>query len=137
MNNKNSILKMVGGVCLMLVAVLMLTSAKGDDGVMTKENGMYVVNTTTLGKNVVGYVGTTPLKIYIQKDKIVKVEALKNQETPKYNAMIKRKLLPKWEGMKVKDAEKQPVDAVTGATITSDAVKKNVQLGLEYYKKNK
>ena len=121
----------------MLVAVLMLTSAKGDDGVMTKENGMYVVNTTTLGKNVVGYVGTTPLKIYIQKDKIVKVEALKNQETPKYNAMIKRKLLPKWEGMKVKDAEKQPVDAVTGATITSDAVKKNVQLGLEYYKKNK
>ena len=124
-------------MCLLLVAVLFLSSAKGDDGVMTKENGMYVVNTTTLGKNVVGYVGATPLKIYIQKDKIVKVEALKNQETPKYNAMIKRKLLTKWDGMKVKDAEKQPVDAVTGATFTSEAVKKNVQLGLEYYKKHK
>ena len=124
-------------MCLLLVAVLFLSSAKGDDGVMTKENGMYVVNTTTLGKNVIGYVGTTPLKIYIQKDKIVRVEMLKNQETPKYNAMIKRKLIPAWNDMKIKDAEKQTVDGVTGATITSDAVKKNVKLGLEYYKKHK
>ena len=109
----------------------------GDDGVITKENGMTVVNTTTLSKNVIGYVGTTPLKIYIQKDKIVRVEMLKNQETPKYNAMIKRKLIPAWNDMKIKDAEKQNVDGVTGATITSDAVKKNVQLGLDYYKKHK
>ena len=98
---------------------------------------MTVVNTTTLSKNVIGYVGTTPLKIYIQKDKIVRVEMLKNQETPKYNAMIKRKLIPAWNDMKIKDAEKQNVDGVTGATITSDAVKKNVQLGLDYYKKHK
>ena len=104
---------------------------------MTKENGMYVVNTTTLGKNVVGYVAATPLKIYIQKDKIVKVEALKNQETPKHNAKVKRMLLTKWDGMKVKDVAKQKVDGVTGATITSDAMKKNVQLGVEYYLKNK
>ena len=117
--------------------VLILSSAKADDGVMTKENGMYVVNTTTLGKNVVGYVGATPLKIYIQKDKIVKVEALKNQETPKHNAKVKRMLLTKWDGMKVKEVAKQKVDGVTGATITSDAMKKNVQLGVEYYLKHK
>ena len=137
MNNKKSSLKNILGLCILLCAVLMLSSAKGDDGVITKENGMTVVNTTTLGKNVVGYVGATPLKIYIQKDKIVRVEMLKNQETPKYNAMIKRKLIPAWNDMNVKDAEKQNVDGVTGATFTSDAVKKNVQLGLEYYKKHK
>ena len=137
MNNKKSSLKNILGLCLLLCAVVMLSSAKGDDGVITKENGMTVVNTTTLSKNVIGYVGTTPLKIYIQKDKIVRVEMLKNQETPKYNAMIKRKLIPAWNDMKLKDAEKQKVDGVTGATITSDAVKKNVQLGLEYYKKHK
>ena len=137
MNNKKSSLKNIFGLCLLLCAVVMLSSAKGDDGVITKENGMTVVNTTTLSKNVIGYVGTTPLKIYIQKDKIVRVEMLKNQETPKYNAMIKRKLIPAWNDMKIKDAEKQNVDGVTGATITSDAVKKNVQLGLEYYKKHK
>lgn len=130
-------MKKVISFLTLLSLVIILTSAKGDDGVMTKENGMYVVNTTTLGKDVIGYVGTTPLKIYIQKDKIVKVEALKNQETPKYNAKVKRILLTKWDGMKVKDVAKQNVDGVTGATITSNAMKKNVQLGVEYYLKHK
>ncbi|MBQ2534227.1 MAG: FMN-binding protein [Prevotella sp.] len=130
-------MKKVISILALFSLVIVLSSAKGDDGVMTKENGMYVVNTTTLGKNVVGYVAATPLKIYIQKDKIVKVEALKNQETPKYNAKVKRMLLTKWDGMKVKDVAKQKVDGVTGATITSDAMKKNVQLGVEYYLKNK
>ena len=130
-------MKKVISILALLSLVIVLSSAKGDDGVMTKENGVYVVNTTTLGKNVVGYVAATPLKIYIQKDKIVKVEALKNQETPKHNAKVKRMLLTKWDGMKVKDVAKQKVDGVTGATITSDAMKKNVQLGVEYYLKNK
>lgn len=130
-------MKKVISILALFSLVIVLSSAKGDDGVMTKENGMYVVNTTTLGKDVIGYVGATPLKIYIQKDKIVKVEALKNQETPKYNAKVKRLLLTKWDGMKVKDVAKQKVDGVTGATITSDAFKKNVQLGVEYYLKNK
>ena len=130
-------MKKVISILALFSLVIVLSSAKGDDGVMTKENGMYVVNTTTLGKNVVGYVAATPLKIYIQKDKIVKVEALKNQETPKYNAKVKRLLLTKWDGMKVKDVAKQKVNGVTGATITSDAMKKNVQLGVEYYLKNK
>jgi len=130
-------MKKVISILALFSLVIVLSSAKGDDGVMTKENGMYVVNTTTLGKNVVGYVGATPLKIYIQKDKIVKVEALKNQETPKHNAKVKRMLLTKWDGMKVKDVAKQNVDGVTGATITSDAMKKNVQLGVEYYLKHK
>ena len=130
-------MKKVISILALFSLVVVLSSAKGDDGVMTKENGMYVVNTTTLGKNVVGYVAATPLKIYIQKDKIVKVEALKNQETPKYNAKVKRMLLTKWDGMKVKDVAKQKVDGVTGATITSDAFKKNVQLGVDYYLKHK
>jgi len=130
-------MKKVISILALFSLVIVLSSAKGDDGVMTKENGMYVANTTTLGKNVVGYVGATPLKIYIQKDKIVKVEALKNQETPKHNAKVKRMLLTKWDGMKVKEVAKQKVDGVTGATITSDAMKKNVQLGVEYYLKHK
>ena len=50
---------------------------------------MTVINTTTLGKNVQGYIGSTPLKIYIEKNKVVKIEALKNQETPKYFIKVK------------------------------------------------
>jgi electron transport complex protein RnfG len=111
--------------------------AKKDDGVITKENGVYVVNTTSLATDVEGYIGTTPLKIYIKKNKIQKIEALHNQETPKYFARIKKQLLDKWDGMTVKEAQKAQVDGVTGATMSSEAVKENVKRGLDYYQKHK
>ena len=124
-------------MALVVLAAIMQSAAPQDDQVMTKENGTYIVNTTTLGKKVIGYVDATPVKIYIKKNKVEKVEILKNQETPKYNAKVKKALQEKWNGQKVKDAAQFKVDAVTGATFTSEAIIKNVQLGLEYYQKNK
>ena len=121
----------------LIVAALTLQSWMAADQTMTKENGMTVINTTTLGKNVQGYIGATPLKIYIQKNKVVKIEALKNQETPKYFLKVKKALLEKWDGLKVKDAKKLKVDAVTGATYSSEAVIENVKLGLDYYQNHK
>ena len=121
--------------CSLMVVTLTLMSWKADD-TMTKENGMTVINTTTLGKDVQGFLGATPVKIYIQKNKVVKIEAMKNQETPKYFLKVKKNLLDKWNGVKVKDAKKMKVDAVTGATYSSKAVIENVQLGLDYYSKH-
>ena len=46
-------------------------------------------------------------------------------------------MLPKWKGMTVKKALSSEVDAVTGATLSSNAVRENVKRGLEYYQKNK
>lgn len=123
---------------LSIVALaLCFQSANVKDDTITKEDGMYIVNTTTLGKNIEGYNGPTPLKIYIKRNKVVKIESLKNQETPKYYARVKKALFDKWNNLKVNEAQKLKVDAVTGATYSSEAVIKNVQLGLEYYKKNK
>lgn len=127
----------MGCVALVALAATLQSATPQGDEVMTKEDGMYVVNTTTLGKDVQGYVATTPVKVYIKKNKVEKIEFLKNQETPKYNARVKKALLTKWDGLKVKDAAKQQVDGVTGATFTSDAIIKNVQLALEYYQKHK
>ena len=127
----------VTSYCSMMVVALMLTSWMTGDQTMTKENGVTIINTTTLGKDVQGYIGTTPLKIYIEKNKVVKIEALKNEETPKYFLKVKKALLEKWNGLKVKDAKKLKVDAVTGATYSSDAVIENVRLGLDYYQKHK
>ena len=128
-------LMMTVSCCSLMVVALTLMSWKADD-TMTKENGMTVINTTTLGKDVQGFLGATPLKIYIQKNKVVKIEAMKNQETPKYFLKVKKHLLEKWNGMKVKDAKNMKVDAVTGATYSSKAVIENVQLGLDYYSKH-
>ena len=108
------------------------------DDVMRKEkDGTYVVNTTTLAADVKGYIESTPVEIYIKNNKIVKVVMLKNQETPKYFVRVKREMLKAWDGQKVNKAVKLNPDGVTGATISSDAVRENVKRGLEYYKKHK
>ena len=120
-----------------LLLAVALVSATKDDKVMVKEKGAYIVNTTELGKAVDGYAGPTPLKVYIRKNKVEKIEFLPNQETPKYWNAVKKQMQNAWDGMKVADAKKAQVDGRTGATFSSDAVKKNVQLALEYYEKNK
>ena len=125
---------------LMVIATLGTTAIAGQNqsSVMTKmADGTYVVNTTTLASDVKGYRSTTPLNIYIKNGKVEKVEALKNQETPKYFVQVKNAILSKWNGEKVAKAVKLKVDGVTGATMSSDAVKENVKRGLEYYQKNK
>ncbi len=126
-----------GALALLALTVTLVSAGQKGDEIMTKEDGMYVVNTTTLGKDVQGYVSTTPVKVYIKKNKVEKVEFLKNQETPKYMARVKKAMLNKWDGLKVKDAAALKVDGVTGATFSSEAIAKNVQLALEYYQKHK
>ena len=126
-------------LCIVMVAVaaVVLICATSGDDTMTKKNGVYIVNTTKLGANVQGYNGPTPLKIYIKGDKIEKIETLPNDETPRFFEMVKTGLLNKWNGMTVKQAASAKVDAVTGATYSSNAVKENVRLGVEYYQKHK
>lgn len=122
---------------LTMMMALTMQSFIANDDTMTKENGVFVINTTNLAKDVEGYNGSTPLKIYIKKDKVERIEFLKSMETPKYYAKVKKALMDKWNGLKVKDAKTQQVDIVTGATYSSEAVIKNVQVGLEYYQNNK
>jgi electron transport complex protein RnfG len=120
-----------------LMLAVVLTSADKNPKVMTKEKGTYVVNTTEIAKDVEGYNGPTPLKVYIKNGKIEKIEYLSNDETPKYwNAVVKH-MEGKWDGKTVKEAKTMKVDGRTGATYSSDAVKENVKRALDYYEKNK
>ena len=94
--------------------------------VMYKQaDGTYVVNTTSLTPNVKGFKGATPLEVYIKNNKVVKVEALPNRESPKFFDRVKQA------------AKAQTVDGATGATYSSRAVKENVAAAVAYYKKNK
>ncbi len=132
MNRKRTLT--ISAVAAMAVAVLM--SAMPADSVITKDAGTDIVNTTSLTKSVRGYKSATPVKIYIKKNRVVKVEALGNQETPKYFDKAKA-VLDKYEGKTVTKAQKMEVDAVSGATLSSKALVKNVQEGLKYYKEHK
>lgn len=121
---------------IVLLAVAFVTASAQD--VMRKEkDGTYVVNTTTLAQDVEGYQGPTPVEVYIKKNKIVKVVALKTQDGPKYVAKVKNGMLTKYEGMNVKKGTVEEVDAVTGATFTSKAMQENIRRAVAYYKKNK
>lgn len=130
---------MFAAMLMMGMASTMVAKGKfTNDNVMSKQSdGTYVVNTTTLAKDVKGFKGATPLKIYIKSNKIVKIEPLTNRESPNYFAKVKQSLLNKWYGMKASKASTTQVDGVTGATFSSKAVKENVKRGAKYYLKNK
>ena len=130
-------MKKYNTVFTLLISVLFFSSFMAGDSTMTKENGVYIINTTELGKDIEGYNGPTPMKVYISKNKVEKIEFLKSMESPKYYAKVKKTLQDKWNGLKVKDAKTQKVDIVTGATFSSEAVIKNVQLAIDYYDTNK
>lgn len=104
-----------------------------NDTLTTEADGTMVVNTTPLGKEqkIVGYAGFVPLKIYVKEGVVQKVEALENNETPSFfnNALT---LIDSWNGKSVDEALALKVDAVSGATFSSNAIKKNVKVGLQY-----
>lgn len=120
-----------------LFAVSIAAAASAQDVMKKESDGTFVVNTTSLAKDVKGFKGATPLEVYIKKNKIVKVVPLRTVDGPKYVEMVKTGMLVKYEGMKVSDVEKTQIDGVTGATFTSEAMRENVKRAIEYFKNNK
>ena len=98
-------------------------------------DGMLVIRTLQLGKNITGYGGPVPLKIYIKDKRVVRIVAEKNQETPEFFHEACR-LLSAWNGKKIDEAQRMKVDAVSGATFSSKAIIGNVEQGLAFAAKN-
>ncbi len=124
-------------IVLSVLLTASFVTAPAQDVMRKEKDGTYVVNTTTLAQDVEGYNGPTPVEVYIKKNKIVKVEPLKTMDGPKYVAKVKKDMLPRYEGKNVKKGTVEDVDAVTGATFTSQAMQENVRRAVEYYKKHR
>lgn len=106
------------------------------DTLRTLDDGTIVVNTTALGKDIVGYGGNVPLEIYVKDNKITDILALDNSETPQFFNKAKG-MLDQWKGRSVKEAMELSVDGVTGATYSSKALKGNMERGLAYLAQHK
>ena len=111
------------------VVVALLISARPADEIMTRKGNTTIVNTTQLGTQVRGFKGATPVLIHIEKNKVVKVEALPNRETPKFFARAKA-VLQQFEGLTVAKAQKAEVDGVSGATFSSGGIIEAVRAAL-------
>lgn len=119
---------------LLLMAMTMAAQEKQTETMIKEKGGVYVIHTEKIC-DTKGYRGPTPLEVYIKKNKIEKVVALKNYETPRFFTPLLETMLPAYTGKKIDEWE--TVDGITGATFSSKAVKDNVKAAIEYYKKNK
>lgn len=71
-----------------------------------------------------GYAGYVPLLIGVDDELVItKIALLPNNETKDYTrAVYSDKFMSQWQGLSLEGAAEHPVDAVSGATITSEAV---------------
>jgi Regulator of nitric oxide reductase transcription len=90
----------------------------------------YALSSRPLTKDIIGYKGPTPIVLILDKNKIIKkLFLLENKESPDYINKVKTKgFLDTWNGKTLKEAAQLDVDAVSGATYSSTAIKRNVAM---------
>ena len=126
---------------IIIAAIMLLVASTASLDARTKKKATtkkaattQVIYTGDIASKVIGYNGTTPLNITVKNGVIENIEVLENQESPGYLKRAKDKVLPQYIGKTVAEAKKLKPDIATGATYTSDALIKNIQMGLDKVK---
>lgn len=112
---------------------------KGKNNNITFSNGNTIVNTSNIVSDIKGFAGATHLEIYINSNGIIsKIRPLKNSESPRFfNTLEKNGLYAEWVGLTPQEALEKQVDAISGATYSSNAVIKTFNSAMEYVINNK
>ena len=86
---------------------------------------------------VKGFNGPTPLLIALDAyGRIKNVVLLENQETPRFaQIVVEGGLYEAWNGLTVEEALHTEVDAISGATYTSNGVKRSLVARLKAYQR--
>ena len=102
-----------------------------------KDKAGKVIGTVLLSSpysdDIKGFNGPTPLQIALdEKGKIIEVRVLKNDETPGFlNRVINAGFLNSWNGLTAKEGLDKEVDAVSGATYSSNGIKNSLKARLQ------
>ena len=100
----------------------------------SKEEQGVVLSSSLFTKEFIGYAGTTPLFVYVDKKGTVQAVApAANEETPSFFRRAAKGVLDKWNGLSAEKALAQEVDVVSGATYTSQSLINNVRSVLAVY----
>lgn len=114
-------------------------ATKAEDGVPSAEiesqestGDTLRMSTDRLGTKVYGYGGHVPVEIVMVNGRIDTIVPLENNETPRFFERVTSKnLFARLKGLTADEALRVKVDAVTGATYSSQALIDNVRIGLE------
>ncbi len=99
----------------------------------TLNDGTVVISTHDMTKDIMGYAGPIPLEIEIKDGIITSIKAMRNSETPSFLRRVEQsQVFKQWIGLNIEEALKTKVDAVSGATLSSEAVITGIQRGLQY-----
>ena len=124
----------IAAIMLLVAGTASLDARTKKKAATKKANTTQVIYTGDIASKVIGYNGTTPLNITVKNGVIENIEVLENQESPGYLKRATAKVLPQYIGKTVAEAKKLDADICTGATYTSNALIKNIQMGLDQVK---
>lgn len=121
----------IAAIMLLVAGTVSLDARTKKKATTKKATTSQVIYTGDIASKVIGYNGTTPLNITVKNGVIENIEVLQNEESPAYLKRAKDKVLPQYIGKTVAEAKKLKPDIATGATYTSEALIKNIQMGLD------
>ena len=121
----------IAAIMLLVAGTVSLDARTKKKATTKKATTSQVIYTGDIASKVIGYNGTTPLNITVKNGVIENIEVLQNEESPAYLKRAKDKVLPQYIGKTIAEAKKLKPDIATGATYTSEAIIKNIQMGLD------
>ncbi len=122
---------------LFAIAAMVTLIAATTTPVKKQQDGSVTINTSTL-KASEGCFGPTPIIIHLDSlERVSQIEILPNEETPSYWQLVVDKLSHAWDGVPADKVSTLKVDAVSGATYSSEGLISNVQTGIAYYLESK
>lgn len=87
-------------------------------------------------QDIIGFNGVIPLEINMVDGKIAEIKILENQETPGFLRKVTGSgLIEQFYGLTPEEAVKLEIDAVSGATYSSNAIIKSVKTRMAVYDK--
>lgn len=127
------ILNYVFVIALGFFAVMFGIDRFGDN---SQQCGDAILYTEEYCKDIVGFNDIIPLQINMEDGKIASIVILDNKETPRYLDKVENAaLVERFYGLTPREAVDLDVDAVSGATYSSDAIIESVKTRMAIYDK--
>lgn len=128
------ILNYIFAIALGFFAVMFGINRFGNNNNQIADTTLY---TEEYCKDIIGFNDVIPMEINMVNGKIESINILDNKETPRFlQKVTDENLVEKFYGLTPEEAINLDLDAVSGATYSSNAIIKSVKTRMEIYTKD-